>query len=48
MFSKQMRQKQLDYMNRSRNAILKQYFYKMHLALNLELRLMRTMLLHQK
>ena len=28
-----MHQKQLDYMNHSRNAILKQYFYKMHLAL---------------
>jgi len=27
MLPKQMRQKQLDYMNRSRNAILKHYFY---------------------
>lgn len=34
-----MNQKQLDYMNHSRNAILKQYFYKMHLALNLEFHL---------
>lgn len=48
MSPKQMCQKQLDYMNHSRNTILKPYFYKMHLALNPELYLMQKMLLHQK
>ncbi len=40
MFSRQMRQKQSDYMYRSRNAIPKQCFYKMHLALKPALHLM--------